>query len=1359
MIVAAPQLPPGPDEPTRRERLAAWHRTVAVTDETVPNSALFTYINKSFTYADNNWLAKLMPYVETASGLQGPDAAASLKVADTPGGIRATFTIEGVNVTTRLVPLCVGRGGQLPEGCAVYRITTEPATPVVVRIGSGTSLNLIRGSDGAGLRSDHATAIEGDLRIEGRSASFRGGVEKVPVVLRAELHAPGQADSTRHTDAPPSDLSRSDSPSPDSSRQAGAIPGRSETRNDSADAILERDGENGALAAHFESGQGTLIIAFAPTAERATEIAKTDADEGMREVAAYYERLWSNNHIETPEPMLDDAFRHALRTLEYTWIEPIGWLECIHHWLSLWHMQATAGAEWIGQADRSRMCTLYHADRLTGEGAVPQMSPSQHVHRDFGGSNQYWAWQVRHYWEFTADRRFVEQITPAYDRVLAQTFREYDKDDNGLLAWGLQIGNQEDYVATPYDGTTPSIEGINMMRTRAALADVLDEADVALRWRGRAARTASLLCDRLWMRDLGRYAFFVDPQGNRRLDGQYHTFTYPVIWGLADALDAYTSLRHLHDRLTGAGGEVYCSNNFPNHVNGTWGMQAGAAQQPWAAWAFSAAGQYENTYKPLLAAARWAMDKNHRGAWPEVAVEDTAAYFSPPAGLYVAATVEALFGLKLDAPAGVLHVAPSFPSGWPHARLQVAEFSAELERGEHRIDYAVASEQPWQRRFRYHLPPCRISRVLIDGQEVPYKVKPWVDGIVVEAGSAAATHTTLTILIDGDPIEYDAEHPLSVAEGDAFEVRLDGLRVDRVCDRGGVLAEYREDGGSRIVASVRRGLLEPYMAFGRLGQLTFSRRTFFVEVSRDDGPPFWLPVDLLILPRYEAAPASSDRERAVVLDTAGDLAISLIVRNNTSEPLQGPAHLLVACGDSASDVDIAPRSQQVVTFTVPATHVGLLSPGDNMMTLTLDHWTADVMVPVDEAIADNEPLSRAARAGLVHVPLDESAMIPDTEWTTLRVCPAYPHMPWAGARPPLEAVADAETIHCPGLPHVSFALPGRRFIPVAFKAGRPGAVIDLDALVARKLYLLVIPFMDNHDMFTDVGRVTVRSTEEIVYSRRLRFPGDVDWWFPPAIVADFATAPASPREDRLGLLGLRRSGHGDWRRGLPPAFPQKQYWSKSRFIVTPSSLMSVVEIDLGRPLPLDSLTLGSIGADPAFGIVALTAMTSGGQQHLLDTAWMPPLGMREPRTVFNFDRGTELEGWEITGDAFSVSTYPHLFTTQTLNSLAAAGEAATGRAVSPAFEIRPGENVLLLQYHGGRSTGQDGPGLLAIDLIDADSGERLHRMAVDADHTLRLGRIAVEQWSGRSVRLALTDEHRGDAFAWMGVASVELTAE
>lgn len=1300
VVRLAPRSRPAPGERVRTERLAAFHKSVVITDESVPHSAVFTYLTKRFTYTDSNRLAKIMPVIQKDGDDVTCDLAEQVQVEDTPGGVAAEFILADMRIRTSITPLFVGRGAKALEGVALYTIRTEPIAQTVTS--ADDRLSLVINSDQSGLRDCDSTAIAGGVTIVDGVARYWGGEERIPVALRA-----------------------------------------------SGNIVVAEDG---AIHATFPQGSGHLLIAFAESPERATELTRLDSDAAARQVADYYWQMWAANHIETPEPVLDDAFKHALRTLEYTWIEPIGWLECIHHWFSLWHMQATAGAEWVGQQDRSRACTLAHAAQLTAEGAVPQFSPSGHIHRDFGGSNQYWAWQVRHYWQFTADRAFAEQAGPALDKVLAQTSREYDKDDNALLAWGLQIGNQEDYVATPYDGTTPSVEGINMLITRAELTRGLGDETTAERFERRAARLRALLGERLWMSDLGRFAFFVDPHGSRRLDGQYHTFTYPVIWGIADAMNSYTMLRHMHDRLTGPNGGVYCSNNFPNHVGGTWGMQTGAAQQPWAAWALSAAGQFERTYQPLKAVAGWVMNADHRGSWPEVAIEPTPAYFSPPAGLFVASTVEALFGLKVDAPNHVLHVSPSFPSHWPKATLRLAEYGATYTRHADRIEYTVESKQPLERHVTWHLPPCRISRVLIDGHEAAFAIEPGVNTIKLAFRTPATTSTTFSI--DCEPVTFSVSLPVNAAQGEQIRVEVSGASIVAVDDRCGVLSRHELIGPGTLQARLRDDLLDSSAGFGRLGQLTFSRRTFFVMCSTADDIRFWRPIDLTVLPRYEASPA------AVHVNSDGTtLSCNVLIRNNTNQPLGGTGLLSLAGGEYGLTLSVPARSEQGIAATMPASMAGLLALGDNRATITLPDraGTIGTVLSVVEPFTKLEPLTRAIKTSLVHIPLDESAMIADTQWPKLRVNPAYPHMPWAGSRPPLEAVAGRKTLSLPDLPFIDFVLPDRKFIPISFKAGRPSHTLDLKSRLCRKLFVLVVPFLDNHDMFVPVGRISVRSPEDIVHVRTLRFPGDLDWWSPPAVVGDFATIGREPR-DRFGLLPLLSPEQADWAEGRPPVFPQPRFWSESRHILTGSSVMNVIEVDLGRFVEVASLTLESIGADPAFGLVAVTVQTADGQSVLEGTPWNAPAAYRQPRTLFNFEqRGAE--GWMLEGEAFSVASVPSLFSGATLNSLAKAGEMATGRATSPDFRLTASDTTLRIRYHGGQSKADRGPGLMAIDLIDASDGRRLHRLSLAADHNLRWERVDVRSWAGRAVRLQLIDENTDPSFAWLGLSSVTVTAE
>ena len=55
------------------------------------------------------------------------------------------------------------------------------------------------------------------------------------------------------------------------------------------------------------------------------------------------------------------------------------------------------------------------------------------------------------------------------------------------------------------------------------------------------------------------------------------------------------------------------------------------------------------------------------------------------------------------------------------------------------------------------------------------------------------------------------------------------------------------------------------------------------------------------------------------------------------------------------------------------------------------------------------------------------------------------------------------------------------------------------------------------------------------------------------------------------------------------SFPQPEYWAACRVLKTASAVLNVVEFDLGRPEVLKSLTLSTIGTEPALGLVAVSA--------------------------------------------------------------------------------------------------------------------------------------------------------------------------
>jgi hypothetical protein len=223
--------------------------------------------------------------------------------------------------------------------------------------------------------------------------------------------------------------------------------------------------------------------------------------------------------------------------------------------------------------------------------------------------------------------------------------------------------------------------------------------------------------------------------------------------------------------------------------------------------------------------------------------------------------------------------------------------------------------------------------------------------------------------------------------------------------------------------------------------------------------------------------------------------------------------------------------------------------------------------------------------------LPEKDMIADDTWKTLREMPGFPHIFFTftnyGWPVPMVSYKDAAEVKVEQIPGLGFKLYGQQFIPVSHLSGHPSYQLGLDDKTYKKLYLLVLPFVDNHNMFSPVARITAYAKRQIVYARVLYYPGDVDYWVPDRNPTSFATF-REPRPDRFELLPILTPDKKDWEEGKPPAFPQSKWWSSSLPLVAESCLMSILEINLSKPMKLDSLVFETVGVMPAFGIVSLT---------------------------------------------------------------------------------------------------------------------------------------------------------------------------
>jgi len=1119
------------------KHMAAHHYSVVCTGNQMPSSAILTYPINEFRVQDYNFLLKLMPCLVMDGFVIKPSSYEQVEVEDYPGGVKATINHRGATMVARITPLLTGRGSDIWHGAVLYEIETEPAQEVWIYLGGGETINLIWGFESSMMKQDSVAALE-QVRLLGNSSmEFTGGKEGIHVGLKT-----------------------------------------------SGKLTLDDEGSSDSPARIKISGSsGYVLTCFSEDAGQLQSLMKMDAMAQKQAVEDYYQNLLFSS-IQTPEKVMNEAFTSAIYNLEYSWLEPFGWGECLHHWLALWYMQVTAAADWIGQADRSRSSILAHGMEPFANGAIPMFNPNHQKQgkkrRDWGGANNFWAWQVRHYVKQTGDLEFARQTIPMLDRAIEQTLEEYDPDGNLLIAWGLQIGNQEDFVANPYDGSVPTMELYNMFKTRAELSAFTGDKEAAELWSRKAEKVRKVLYKELWINDLGRFAYYKDPTGRIMPDGQYQTYLYPTIYGLVDSYDQYSGLRHLLDRLTDEQGAVFASNNFPWHVPesvSTWGMQRGAAQQPWAAMGFAAAGRNNMTWKPLLAMAQWAQDPRRPGSWPETGPEPTPAYFTPPAGLYISTVIEAMFGLKPDVPNGYLEVSPSFPDHWPEANLNLPGTRVNYSRAKNRIQYAIESSMNLPLKIQWRLPVSTIESVTVNNQELEYELLPGVNHMIISFEAPASNKTK--IIIEFDPVDYMVMAPKSIACGETLSIELEGARIEKVIDRYNVLESIRLPTSGSVEGIIHPNLLDSYQKYGHLGQLNFARRTLFLDCKTPEGINFIAAVDLTLLPRVEAEIDSPLK----VIDN--QIMLALRIRNNTEGDLRGEANLKVGENLIPVVVDIPPRSESQMNIPVP---VGESMPsGENILELTL---------PGERPLLLSFRIHKTSGPAIftpLTLPVDK--LVPDSTWNKLRVMPGHPHIFFTfsayGWPRPMDALENISELPVPQVPGLTFELADRNFIPLSHLSGSTSFRFPLEKKKYKKLYLLLLPFVDNHDIFSDIGRVSAYSGRKLVYSKTLSYPGNIDYWVSNRNPTSFATY----REERPNpheLLPMLSKEMRDWEEGKPPEFPQSRWWSSSLPLATESCVMTIIEINLHTSMKLDHLLIESLGALPALGIVAITAELS-----------------------------------------------------------------------------------------------------------------------------------------------------------------------
>ncbi len=578
----------------------------------------------------------------------------------------------------------------------------------------------------------------------------------------------------------------------------------------------------------------------------------------------------------------------------------------------------------------------------------------------------------------SGDLTFAQQLWPTIERHLAWEKRTFDTDDDGLYDAFACIW-ASDALQYSGGGVTHSSAYNYFHNKRAAELATLIGKD-ATPYRDEANKILKTINAKLWLKDKGHYAEFVDVLGLK------HTHESAGLWTVYHAIDSeiadqfqqYQTLRyvdtqipHIPFKVKGIENETFHAVTTTNWMPYYWSINNVApAEQLHTALAYWQGGRNEEAYKLLKSVV---IDNQFCGSspgnFPMLSIYNAASRnesyrdFADVVGIAARAVVEGLIGLHPDAIHGKMTIKPGLPAKWDFASFSLPYLDFDFKYSAQKSNYTITQKRENLLIVNLQIPAKtdKVAAVKVNGKPAKYKVLTENVGVPMLKIELPANVTNKVIVVwAGNAINITPkEINVAFSETKTIDFKANIVTLN---DPQSIVAEHKINGSQLQLKLNGEG----------------GNRTFFAQLKQGD-MTWWQPVHVSLNSAIEIV--SGDTEDAKNLN--------LYLKNNSDKAISGKLTVGKNSGNPfVKNVTVQPHASsdlvQVSTeFAVVGTNnVEFIADNDLTYNEQLVNWTLPLKI---DATFENVNISAAFNDKVNNIFAPKKYLSPRSPYTTLQL--------------------------------------------------------------------------------------------------------------------------------------------------------------------------------------------------------------------------------------------------------------------------------------------------------------------------------------------------------------------------------------